>query len=151
MLLRAMKMMVRFTEGAPTFAPDGRWLAYASNESGRSEIYVVPFPSGAAAAKWLVSTNGGTEPAWSHRGGEVFYRDGAGNMVAVAVQTTPTFVRGRTTVLFPAAGFLAGAFRREYDVSPDDERFLMIRPLGASAPEQLIVIENWFEELKAKQ
>ncbi len=140
----------RFTEAAPTFSPDGRWLAYASNESGRSEIYVVPFPGGAAVKRWPVSTGGGTAPTWSRRGGELFYCNEVGNMVAVAVKTTPDFTRGRMTVLFPAAGFVASGPRREYDVSADGQRFLMIRPLGAREPEQLIVVENWFEELRAK-
>jgi serine/threonine-protein kinase len=139
----------RFREVSPAPSPDGRWLAYTSDESGQYEIYVVPFPN-TAAAKWVVSTHGGTEPRWSHAGSEVFYRDASENLVAVEVKTRPTFSVGRSATLFPAAGFAAFQFGPQYDVSVDDQRFLMIRPLPASGPDQLIVVENWFEELKAK-
>jgi serine/threonine-protein kinase len=139
----------KFTEVAPALSPDGRWLAYTSNESGQSEIYVVPFPN-TRAAKWAVSTRGGTEPQWSHSGRELFYRDGSGNLVAVAISTTPTFSLGGSTALFPAAGFAYDELGLVYAVAPDDRRFLMIRPVAGSAPDKLIVVENWFEELKAK-
>jgi len=139
----------KFIESTPALSPDGRWLAYTSNESGDYENYVVPFPN-TGAAKWLVSTHGGMEPLWSHSGRELFYRDGARNLVAVQVKTTPTFSLGLTTVLFPAGGFTYSEVLRQYDVSADDRRFLMIRPVAADASANLIVVENWFEELKAK-
>jgi serine/threonine protein kinase len=139
----------RFREVSPAPSPDGRWLAYTSDESGEYEIYVVPFPN-TADAKWVVSTHGGTEPRWSHSGSELFYRDASGNFVAVEVKTRPTFSVGHSSALFPAAGFASFQFGPQYDVSPDDQRFLMIRPLPASGPDELIVVENWFEELKAK-
>jgi len=110
---------------------------------------VVPFPK-TATAKWVVSTHGGSQPQWSHSGRELFYRDASGNLVAVEVKTTPTFSAGRSTTLFPATGFASFPFRPQYDVSGDDQHFLMIRPLPASGPDELIVVENWFEELKAK-
>lgn len=139
----------RFTEFTPAISRDGKWLAYAFNESGRYEIYGVPFPN-ANTAKWMVSTAGGTEPRWSHRGNELFYRDAAGNMVAAEVRTNPVFSVTRTTILFNASRF--GSFEASpmYDVSADDHRFLMLRPLPGSEPERLIVVENWFEALKAK-
>jgi Tol biopolymer transport system component len=139
----------KFTEIAPAISPDGRWLAHSSSESGQYEIYVVPFPN-TSAAKWAVSTRGGIEPLWSHSGKELFYRDGAGNLVAVEVETTPTFSAGRSTALFPASGYYSSAGGAQYAVAPDDRRFLMIRQVAASAPDQLIVVDNWFEELKAK-
>ena len=139
----------RFTEVAPALSPDGRWLAYTSNESGRYEIYVVPFPN-TGAAKWAVSTRGGTEPQWSHSGKELFYRDGSRNLVAVTIGTTPTFSLGGSTALFSAAGFAFDEFGSVYAVAPDDQRFLMIRPNTANGSDELIVVENWFEELKAK-
>ena len=139
----------RFTEVTPALSPDSQWLAYTSNETGQYDIYVVPFPN-TSAAKWAVSTRGGTEPRWSHSGRELFYRDGARNLVAVEVKTNPTFSLGRSTPLFPAAGFRSNEFTLEYAVSSDDRRFLMIRSVAASAADKLIVVDNWFEELKAK-
>jgi hypothetical protein len=139
----------RFTELSPAISGDGRWLAYMSDETGRYEIYVVPFPN-TSAAKWAVSASGGTDPQWSHSGKELFYRDGAGTLVAHEVQTTPTFSLGRSTALFPAGGVVSFGTSSEYAVAPDDRRFLMIRPLATDTPDKLIVVENWFEELKAK-
>jgi len=139
----------RFIESAPAISPDGRWLAYSSNESGQYEVYVVPFPN-TGAAKWAVSTRGGTEPLWSHSGKELFYRDVAGNLVAVEVQSTPTFALGRSTALFPAAAYYSVPRALEYAVAPDDRHFLMIRQVPGGAPDELIVVDNWFEELKSK-
>ena len=138
----------RFWETTPALSPDGRWLAYASDESGLNQVYVVPFPN-TRAAKWAVSTSGGTDPEWSHRGNELFYRDGARNLVAVEVKTSPTFLIGRATSLFSTIGLEMLLGLKGYAVSPDDRHFLMIRP-AVGAPEKLIVVENWFEELKAK-
>jgi Tol biopolymer transport system component len=135
-----------FTEICPAVSPNGQWLAYASNETGEYEIYVVPFPN-TGPAKWAISAGGGTEPVWSHRGSELFYRDASGNLVAVEVHTSPTFSLGRAKILFPAAKFTSLPFNAQYAVAPDDRRFLMIRPLETSTP-KLIVVENWFEELK---
>jgi hypothetical protein len=136
----------RFSEISPALSPNGRWLAYVSNQTGKDEIYVVPFPN-TGTAKRAISEGGGTEPAWSHRGSELFYRDASGNLVAVEVNTTPTFSLGRATVLFPAARFTSLRLEPQYAVAPDDRRFLMIRPLETSTPDKLIVVENWFEEL----
>ena len=138
-----------FTEMSPAFSPNGRWLAYASNETGADEIYVVPFPN-TGAGKRAISAGGGTEPLWSHRGNELFYRDASGDLVAVEVHTNPTFSLGRSVALFPAAGFSSLRFIPQYAVALDDRRFLMIRPLQTGAPDKLIVVENWFEELRTK-
>ncbi len=138
----------RFTEESPAFSPDGRWLAYSSDESGEKQVYVVPFPN-TSGAKWPISNRGGKEPLWAHSGRELFYRDDDGNMVAVAVQTTPTFSPGRSTALFQAGGYVSRAFPAQYAVSRDDRRFLMIRPLPI-APDELVVVENWFQELQSK-
>ncbi len=73
-------------------SPDGRWLAYASNESGQYEVYVRPFPN-TNDGKWLVSTDGGEEPVWAHSGRELFYK-GGGNLMSVEVLPGPTFVTG---------------------------------------------------------
>jgi dipeptidyl aminopeptidase/acylaminoacyl peptidase len=138
----------RYWETTPALSPDGRWLAYTADESGVNQVYVVPFPN-THAAKWAVSTSGGTDPEWSHRGNELFYRDGAGKLVAVEVKTSPTFLIGRATSLFSTVGLEMLVGLKSYAVSPDDRHFLMIRQ-AVGAPEKLIVVENWFEELKAK-
>jgi hypothetical protein len=80
----------------------------------------------------------------------LFYRDGSLNLVAVEVKTTPTFSLGQSTVLFPVGGYRSRTLDPEYAVSPDDRRFLMIRRFVPNAPDKLMVVENWFEELKAK-
>ncbi|MDQ3517564.1 MAG: serine/threonine-protein kinase [Gemmatimonadota bacterium] len=137
-----------FSEMSPAQSPDGKWLAYTSDESGQTEVYVVPFPQ-TDAAKWIVSSRGGTEPLWSHSGRELFYRDRDGNMVAVEVKTTPTFAAFGLKVLFSGDGFLSSEFEPQYAVSADDRRFLMIRSLAPTTPDKLIVVDNWFKELKA--
>ena len=110
----------------------------------------MPFPN-TADAKWAVSTGGGTEPLRSHTGKELFYRDVAGNLVAVEVQSTPTFSLGRSTTLFPAGAYLSFDRGAQYAVAPDDRRFLMIRQVPGNASDELVVVDNWFEELKPKQ
>ncbi len=136
-----------FSETSPAVSPDGRWLAYASNESGQYEVYVRPFPN-TNDGKWLVSTNGGQEPVWAHSGRELFYK-GSGHLMTVEVLRGATFVTGERRVLFSVQGFRSATVHQQYDVTPDDQRFVMIRSPDAEAGE-LIVVENFFEELKAK-
>ena len=124
------------------FSPDGRWLAYRSNESGREEIYVQPFPS--TGAKWQISTEGGEEAAWM-RSGELFYRNGD-KMMAVDITTDPTFAAGTPKLLFEGVYYSYGP-RAAYDVTPDGQKFLMIKT-GEQQVTELNVIQNWFEELK---
>ena len=137
----------KFAEASPAISYNGRWMAYVSNESGRDEIYVSPFPH-TRGLKWAVSTDGGIEPVWSHGGTELFYRDGSGNLVAVGVNADLTFSVGRSRVLFPAAGYAALRFTPQYAVARDDRRFLMIRVLQTKSADNIIVVDNWFEELK---
>jgi Tol biopolymer transport system component len=139
----------RFRGTAQALSPDGRWLAYISDESGQAEVYVVPFPD-VSQTRWAVSSHGGTEPAWSHNGTELFYKDGSFNLVAVQVRTTPTFSPGATTPLFPAAKFASGIVMAQYAVARDAQRFLMLRPVVGTTPDKLFIVENWFEELRAK-
>ena len=136
-------------ELSPTLSPDDRWLAYSSNETGRTDIYVVPFPN-AQSAKWTVTTAGGHEPLWSHSGKELFYRDVSGNMMATAVSTSPTFSLGLTRMLFQATRFPMFSSHTSYDISRDDKRFLMVGPAGATAYDKIVIVDNWFEELKSK-
>ena len=139
-----------FVESSPVLSPDGRWLAYVSNETGRDEVYVRPFPD-VDVGRDLVSTSGGVEPMWAHSGRELFYRNGANELVAVQVTGDPTFVAGRQEVLFSMVDYLPGRWQPMYDVSPDDRRFVMLRigdeETGAS---ELILVENWAEELRGQ-
>jgi serine/threonine-protein kinase len=142
----------RFEERAPTLAPDGRWIAYQSDETGKSEIYVRPFPK-ADEGRWQVSTAGGEEPLWSRGGGEIFFRAASGEMMTVPVTTRPTFSAGAPAPLFQAQAYAHSLSYRAYDVSPDDRRFVMLRPAADSVRSpgrQLVVVDNWVEELRAK-
>ena len=135
-------------ETAPRFAPDGRWIAYASDESGRSEIYVRPYPG--PGGKWQISTEGGTEPVWNPKGGELFYRSG-NKMMAVQHTTQPTFSAGKPRMLFEGPYVPTPRSFPDYDVSPDGQRFLMLKANEqAQPPGQINVVLNWFEELKQK-
>jgi serine/threonine-protein kinase len=137
-----------FDETAPQFSPDGHWLAYMSNESGRYEVYVQPYPG--PGGKWQISTDGGTEPVWNRNGREIFYRNG-NKMMAVEVSTQPGFTMGRPRMLFEGS-YLPPPFPvANYDVSPDGQRFLMVKPSGEGQPStQINVVLNWFEELKRR-
>ena len=140
-----------FGARSPALSPDGRWLAYVSNEAGREEIYVRPFPD-ADSGRWLVSADGGAEPVWAHSGLELFYRNGANELVAVQVSAGSSFAWDRQDVLFSMADYLLGNGHPMYDVSPDDERFVMLR-IGNeenAAASELILVTNFFEELRQR-
>ena len=133
---------------APRFSPDGHFIAYASNESGRYEIYVRPYPG--PGGKWQISTDGGGEPVWNPKGRELFYRNG-NKMMAVDVTTQGTFSAGKPRVLFEGRYAPTPRSFQDYDVSPDGQRFLMLKATEqAQSPEQINVVLNWFEELKQK-
>jgi len=138
-------------EGAPAISPGGEWIAYHSNESGRMEVYVQRFPE--LGNRFRISTDGGVTPLWSPRGEELFYRSGE-RMMVVAVQTKPVFVAGAPQVLFEGQYYSEGfTATRSYDLSADGQRFLMLKvaetsPEETSIPVELIVVQNWTEELK---
>jgi len=130
------------------FSPDGKWLAYVSDELGPNHVYVSPYPN--PDVKWLVSDEeGGGEPVWSPDGTELFYRSG-NRMRVVSVETHPSFRAGRPEVLFEGTYQTTRGIRgyRYYDISPDAQRFLMIKAVEGSQSAQINVVLNWFEELK---
>jgi Tol biopolymer transport system component len=137
-----------FAEFDASLAPNGRWLAYVSNRTGREEIWVQGYPDGVAVR---VSSNGGYEPLWSADGRELYYLQGNA-LMAVAVETEGEFSFMPPEQLF-AGSYLAipNRFASSYDVARDG-RFLMIEPPGTSvagaAPASIVVVENWAEELK---
>ena len=132
-----------FNETNGVISPDGRWLAYQSDESGQDEVYVRAFTG--PDSKWVVSTGGGTEPRRSRDGRELFYRNGD-QMLVVDVREETDFDAGRPRLLFE------GRFEREpqgntnYDVTLDGERFLMVQ--AEEDLSEITVVLNWFEELK---
>jgi serine/threonine-protein kinase len=139
-----------FGTTAPAISPDGHWLAYNSTESGRFEVYLRPFPN-VDSLKRKISVNGGLSPRWSRDGRELFFLDSYQDMVVVPIRTKPTLEAGELRRLFGAADFTYPG-GPGFDVSPDGQRFLMTRLVGAGgAPrEELIVVQNFFEELRAK-
>ncbi len=146
--LRKTLLATEFRETHPQISPDGRWLAYTSDESGQGEIYVRPFPG--MDGKWRVSREGGTEPLWSADGRELFYRDGRA-VLAVSVETASAFRSGDPRVLFsgPYRRWSTGYSGHTYDVTPDGERFVMIRESETDLTGgEIIVIQNWLEELE---
>ena len=135
-----------FSEIEPKFSPDGRWLAYASDESGQSEVYVRPFPK-AEEGKSQISTEGGTEPVWVGKG-ELFYRNGD-QMMVVDVTTEPVFSPGTPELLFEARYHSSASQLTNYDVSPDGQHFVMVTT-DENEARQINVTLNWFEELKER-
>jgi len=138
-----------YEDSAPKFSPDGKWLAYSSDESGRREIYVQPYPGPGGKAQ--ISTDGGQEPVWNPKGGELFYRSGS-KVMAVDVDTKSGFSAGKSRMLFEGPYLPTPLSLPYYDVSPDGQRFLILKPVESqgSAPTQINVVSNWFEELKRK-
>jgi serine/threonine-protein kinase len=133
-----------FAEQSAAISPSGRFIAYQSNESGQSEIYVRPFPD-VDDGKWQISSDGGTGPVWAHRGQELFYRNGEAMMV-VGIKTEPTFTAGSPVVLFTGRYTTFTGPILNYDISPDGQRLLMIKQ--EEGPGQINVVLNWFSELK---
>ena len=140
-----------FNKRAAKFSPDGRYVAYVSDESGEWEIYVRPFPQGGRRS--TVSSNGGTQPRWSRDGKELFYVEG-GTLVAVSVSSGPTFSVGSARRLFEHPGLRDNpgkASYPQYDVSADGRQFVLPErvDLGEEAPKPSIrVVQNWFEQFR---
>ncbi|MGH9203283.1 MAG: TolB family protein, partial [Vicinamibacterales bacterium] len=148
----------KFGEGSAKFSPDGRWIAYSSTESGKPEIYVQPFPK--LGPKIQISNAGGTDPVWRRMGGELYYRQDD-KMMMVSVETSGPELRATAPkMLFEGPYYegtgasceMGGPAAANYDVTPDGQRFLMVRDnTGVVFATRAIVVLNWAEELKAKE
>ena len=145
--------MEPFDEKAAALSPDGRWIAYESNETGDDEIYVRPFPN-ANDGKWQVSAGGGLNPVWSRRGNEIFYISTDGLMSVAEVSTQGGFRVGQRSSLFNVdeRGLAYGSNYTGWDVSPDGDRFVFVQFAGleGAALNQLVVIENFFRDLESR-
>lgn len=132
-------------------APNGRFIAYNSDESGPHEIYVRPFPN-VGARRWQISTTGGAFPVWTRGGREIIYTDTQGRIMAVAVRANGVdkFDASRPEVLFTFTGSAGNGLDRDFDVTRDGERFLFLvsaGPPNSEARTELVLLQNWVEEL----
>ena len=139
-----------FTEMQPALSPDGRWVAYVSNEAGAYQVYVRPFPN-AEASRWQVSNGGGGSPAWSANGRELFFLDPANRLVAAQVTPGATFEVTGLTPLFDATPFSYAGYHQAFEVTKDG-RFVFLGPVGEVATEapKLVQIDNWFADIRAR-
>ena len=150
-------IVTEFDEQNPEISPDGRWLAYESDASGQYEIWVRPFPD-VDGGQWQISTTGGTQPLWGPDGRELLYLAKAG-LMGVTVETEASFAWGAPTLIIEGPYYDTSAANgsRSYDSAPDGQRFLMLAARAPADPDdpfaglaQIIVVENWFDELKAR-
>ncbi|HEV2643063.1 MAG TPA: hypothetical protein VGT98_10165, partial [Candidatus Elarobacter sp.] len=140
----------RFTELQPALSPDERWMAYVSNDAGRNEVYVSPFPSG-DGTHWQISNGGGGSPVWSPDGRQLYFLDAANRLIAAQISTDPTFHVTVLTPLFDATRFNYVAYHQAFAVMPDG-RFVFVDQPGQSATNavRLVQTDNWFADLKTK-
>jgi serine/threonine-protein kinase len=142
----------RFNEFALALSPDGRWLAYTSDESGRTEVYVRPFPA-TSGGRWQVSNGGGAFPRWAHSGRELFFESLAGDFMAAPITPGATFASAEPKRLFGGMGsqFVRSSSVPYWDVARDDQHFLMMKVgLGTSENNQIVAVDNWLGELQAR-
>jgi Tol biopolymer transport system component len=140
-------VVTEFDELSPDLSPDDTLVAFVSNESGRYEIYVQPFPDG--GWKRQVSNNGGVHPRWRGDGKEMYYVEGD-TLVAVAIERTPTFTIGVRTKLFSDETAFVGRGTR-YDVAPDGKRFVVVETLKPPGPGRIQVVQNWYEPFRNRE
>jgi serine/threonine-protein kinase len=128
-------------------SPDSRWLAFTSDRSGRSEVYVASFPD--MQVRYPVSQDGGTEPRWARSGRELFFKS-RGRLMSLPVAPGAGFAPGSARPLFSVAGYADAINRPQYDVGPDDRRFVMIRRPARESGQEVVLVENFLADLEAK-
>jgi hypothetical protein len=137
-------------ETEPVVSPDGRWVAYTAKEAGGSDVFVRPFPR-VDDGRWRISTDSGDSPLWSRDGKRLFFIS-RGLAMSVPIETVPAFRAGTPAVMFSLPPFYSSSLRtrRQWDMAPAGERFVIVRPGDVAASEQsrMIVVLNWYEELK---
>jgi serine/threonine-protein kinase len=148
-----------YLETQPRLSPDGKWIAYVTNESGQTniEVYVRPFPE-VNKGRWQISTNGGTAPLWSPNGRELYYlSEEDGGVTVVPVETGETFRAGTPKKLFSRTPYWGGGNTpgTAWDISPDGKRFLMLKlpsatPSAPAGARKFTIVLNWTEELKQR-
>jgi Tol biopolymer transport system component len=136
-------------EWQPRISPDGRYVAYVSNESGGAEIYLTKIPTG--EGKWQVSVNHGAFPNWSRAGYEIVYRNDD-TIMSVSVKTDPTPILGTPQILFKADEKGVSVRQRAYDLTPDGKHFITVKPLEKPlGRDQIVVVTNWHSEFDKAQ
>jgi serine/threonine-protein kinase len=142
----------KFTEMHPALSPDGRWLAYTSDESGDNEVYVRPFPM-TSAGRWQVSNGGGSSPVWSPDSRELFYIDIESRMVAAGLSTTTSFEVVGLRPLFDVRSYTQDVFHQSFDVTADGQSFIFMRQrssgIGGGQP-AVVLVQNWLTDLDAR-
>jgi len=141
-----------YTELHPAVSPDVRWLAYTSNESGRNEVYVRPFPN-TGDGRWQVSTAGGNSPRWAPDGRTLYFLDPNSRIVAAHARAGPGFAVDDLRAMFDASGFILDGFHQAYEVTPDGRNFLFISPREVSTTSRtpaIVRIDHWFRELETR-
>lgn len=142
----------RAVENMAMFSPDGKWLAYVSNESGQYEVYIRPYPKTEGGVR-RASESGGVGPVWSRDGAELYYRKSSGDMMAVPLSLNPVLTLGRPRPLFQFSGrFRISGNASAYDLHPDGRRFIMVSEPETPIPvsRQVNIVLNWFEELNQR-
>ncbi len=137
--MKSALLETEFREQMPAISPDGRWIAYQSDETGGNEIFVKPFPN-VDDGKWQVSTNGGQDPVWSPVGRRLFFWEVDRRIAVAEVETAPTFSQGTPTELFPLRGPILGGGGRRYDLAAEGKR--LVKTAGEDAFNGLIYVEN---------
>jgi len=140
----------QFTEVQPTFSPDGKWVAYVSNDAGSNNVYVRPFPN-TDAGHWQISTDLGDSPVWSVDGKELYFIGRDSRMFAATITTAPSFAVTGLTPLFSATEFSIVGYHQSFEVTPTGEFvFLGVRAAPAARAKPLVVVDNWFADIRAR-